>query len=141
MMRRLFARWRWRTREPSRRLANDLGLPEDAVESILMEAMDGIHRIDEDDDAADLRPILEKVAKQIEALAADSRPSLESAVIEQYLSELPYCDYAALRYFKMGKSLAQIAEIMNTNVDTIRASLIRTYVDLRMRLSSGVGAR
>jgi hypothetical protein len=47
---------------------------------------------------------------------------------------LPERDYQILRYFKLGKKHSEIAAIMDTNVDTVRASLVKTYADLRLRM-------
>lgn len=55
-------------------------------------------------------------------------------MIESYLRELPERDYRILRYFKLGKKHSEIAALMETNVDAVRDSLVKTYADLRIRM-------
>jgi hypothetical protein len=47
---------------------------------------------------------------------------------------LPERDLNILRLFKQGKKHREIAELMGTDVESIRRSLVKTYTDLRMRM-------
>ena len=61
-------------------------------------------------------------------------------MMERCLEELPDRDFTILRHFKQGKKHREIAELMGTDVDTVRRSLIKTYADLRMKMRSHEGA-
>ena len=119
----------------STRLARDLGLPRDPVSHILERTAADLRELSEADDDVDARPIIERAVNELASLGVQSRPS-EEATMECYLRELPERDYLILRHFKLGKKHSEIAELMGTDVESVRSSLVKTYADLRIRLIS-----
>lgn len=116
------------------KLAQDLGLPTEMVSSILDRTADDLRKLSSaDTDTIDARPIIDRAVHDLSRLGFHSRP-FEEAIMERYLQELPDRDYHILRYFKQGKKHSQIAELLGTNVDSVRRSLVRTYAELRLRL-------
>jgi DNA-directed RNA polymerase specialized sigma subunit len=118
----------------SARLTRNLGQPSDAVSRILDRTADDLRKlsVDESDDV-DARPIIDRAVNELSKLGFQSRP-FEEATMERYLRELPERDYQILRYFKLGKKHSEIAALMDTNVDAVRDSLVKTYADLRIRM-------
>lgn len=115
-------------------LARDLGLPTDDVSRILGRTDAALRRLSLlDSDDVDARPIIDRAVSELSNLGIQSRP-FEEAAMEQYLCELPDLDYQILMEFKAGKSRCHIAEIVNTDVETVRTSLVRTYANLRIRI-------
>jgi DNA-directed RNA polymerase specialized sigma subunit len=121
----------------SARLARDLGLPNDAVSRILDRTAADLRKlsITESDDV-DARPIIDRAVNELSQLGFQPRP-FEEAAMERYLRELPERDYQILRYFKLGKKHSEIAALMDTNVEAVRSSLVKTYADLRIRMITG----
>ncbi|MFC4307854.1 hypothetical protein ACFPN2_02065 [Steroidobacter flavus] len=118
----------------SARLARDLGLPNDAVSRILDRTAADLRKLSvTESDDVDARPIIDRAVAELAKLGFQSRP-FEEATMERYLRELPERDYQILRYFKLGKKHSEIAALMDTNIDTVRASLVKTYADLRVRM-------
>ena len=123
----------------SERLAQDLGLPTNAVSDILDSTVAELRKLaDKDGDNLDARPIIDRAVQQLGRLGFNS-PPLEEAIMDRYLRELPERDYQILRYFKQGRKHREIAELLGTNLDSVRCSLVRTYADLRIRMLSGGG--
>lgn len=120
----------------SERLAKDLGLPPDRVSGILDRTAADLRKLSTaDQDDIDARPIIDRAVHELSQLGFNSRPA-EEAIMERYLQELPDRDYQILRYFKQGKKHSEIAELLGTNVDSVRGSLVKTYAELRMRILS-----
>lgn len=118
----------------SEKLAQDLGLPTDMVSDILDRTAADLRKLsNEDADSIDARPIIDRAVHELSKLGFHSRP-YEEAIMERYLQELPDRDYQILRHFKQGKKHYEIAELMGTNVDAVRRSLVKTYAELRMRM-------
>lgn len=120
----------------SARLARDLGLPNNEVSRILDRTaadLRKLSRIESDD--IDARPIIDRAVSDLSKLGFQSRP-FEEAAMERYLQELPDRDYQILRHFKAGKRHSEIATLMDTDVEMIRSSLVKTYADLRIRMIS-----
>lgn len=115
-------------------LAADLGLPNDEVSRILDRTAADLRKLSEaDSDDVDARPIIDRAVSELSKLGFQSNP-IEEAAMERYLQELPERDYRILRHFKLGKKHREIAELLNTDVEDIRNSLIKTYSGLRMRM-------
>lgn len=118
----------------SARLARDLGLPNDAVSRILDRTAADLRKLSvTESNEVDARPIIDRAVNELSKLGFQSRP-FEEAAMERYLQELPERDYQILRYFKLGKKHNEIAALMDTNVETVRSSLVKTYADLRIRM-------
>ncbi|MBL8268577.1 hypothetical protein [Steroidobacter sp.] len=118
------------------KLAHDLGLPSDSVSRILDRTAADLRKLSSADaDVIDARPIIDRAVRELSKLGFHVRP-VEEAAIEHYLQELPDRDYQILRYFKEGKKHNEIAELMSTNVDAVRRSLVKTYADLRVTMTS-----
>ncbi|GFE84144.1 hypothetical protein GCM10011487_61440 [Steroidobacter agaridevorans] len=118
----------------SARLAHDLGLPHDEVSRILDRTAADLRQLSEaDSDDADARPIIDRAVSELAQLGFESRP-IEEAAMEQYLQELPERDYQILRLFKLGTKHSDIAAQLDTSVEAVRSSLVKTYAELRMRM-------
>jgi len=118
----------------SARLAADLGLPDDEVGRILERTAADLRKLSEaESDDVDAQPIIDRAVSELSKLGFQSRP-FEEAAMERYLQELPDRDYRILRHFKLGKKHGEIAELLSTDVEDIRGSLIKTYAGLRMRM-------
>ena len=118
----------------SAKLAQDLGLPNDAVSRILDRTAADLRKLSTDTaETVDARPIIDRAVTELSKLGFHSRP-FEEAAMERYLQELPDRDYRILRYFKLGKKHSEIASLMDTNVEAVRSSLVKTYADLRIRM-------
>jgi DNA-directed RNA polymerase specialized sigma subunit len=123
----------------SARLAQDLGLPREEISRILGRTAADLRQLSEtDSDDVDARPVIERAVNELAKLGIHSRP-FEEAAMERYLRELPERDYQILRYFKLGKKHSEIAELMATDTETVRRSLVKTYADLRIRMMSSTG--
>jgi DNA-directed RNA polymerase sigma subunit (sigma70/sigma32) len=120
----------------SARLARDLGLPGDAVSRILDRTAAELRKLSAgESDDVDARPIIDRAVNDLSKLGFQSRP-FEEAAMERYLQELPDKDYQILRHFKDGKKHSEIAALMDTNVEAVRNSLVKTYAELRIRMIS-----
>lgn len=120
----------------SARLARDLGLPNNEVSRILDRTAADLRKLSElDSDDVDARPIIDRAVNDLSKLGFQSRP-FEEAAMERYLRELPDRDYQILRHFKAGKKHSEIATLMDTDVEMVRSSLVKTYADLRIRMIS-----
>lgn len=118
----------------SAKLAQDLGLPNDAVSRILDRTAADLRKLSAaETETLDARPIIDRAVNELSKLGFHARP-FEEAVLERYLQELPEHDYRILRYFKLGKKHSEIASLMDTNVEAVRSSLVKTYADLRIRM-------
>lgn len=121
---------RSRCSDVSRSLARDLGVPPDVVERVLDQTAAELAAID---DAADALPIINKAIDELAEYGYHSRP-YEDAMMERCLASLPERELDILRLFKQGKKHSEIAEIMGTDVESIRRSLVKSYTDLRMTM-------
>ncbi|WP_116811546.1 hypothetical protein [Steroidobacter cummioxidans] len=120
----------------SARLAHDLGLPGDQVSRILDRTAADLRKLSAtDSDDADARPIIDRAVNELSRLGFQSRP-FEEATMERYLQELPQRDYQILRHFKLGKKHSEIAQLMDTDEEAVRSSLVKTYAELRIRMIS-----
>ncbi|MET0536216.1 MAG: hypothetical protein ABW171_18520 [Steroidobacter sp.] len=119
----------------SRSLAHDLGAPPDVVSRILDRTAADLRELAAIDEASDARPIINRAITELAQYGYHSRP-FEEAMMERCLDELPERDLNILRHFKQGKKHREIAVLMNTDVDSVRRSLVKTYADLRMRMST-----
>jgi DNA-directed RNA polymerase specialized sigma subunit len=118
----------------SARLARDLGVPQDAVSRILDRTAADLRQLSEaESDDADARPIIDRAVSELSKLGFQSRP-IEEAAMDRYLQELPERDYQILLQFKLGKKHSEIAALLNTTVESVRHSLVKTYAELRMRM-------
>lgn len=124
---------RTQIREVSRSLAADLGAPPEVVNRVLEQTAADLRNLAEVDDASDARPIINKAIHELSKYGHHSRPS-EEAMMERCLAELPERDLTILRYFKQGKKHREIAELMDTDLQSVRCSLVKTYADLRMKM-------
>ena len=131
--------WRLGHGTVSRSLAQDLGVPPEVVNRVLEQTAADLRQLAAIDDASDARPIINKAIDELAKYGYHSRPC-EEAMMERCLEELPDHDFTILRHFKQGKKHREIAELMGTDVDTVRRSLIKTYADLRMKMRSYEGA-
>jgi DNA-directed RNA polymerase specialized sigma subunit len=128
----------WRraqTRAVSRNLAQDLGVPPEVVSRVLEQTAADLRQLAAIDDASDARPIINKAIDELAKYGYHSRPC-EEAMMERCLEELPERDLSILRHFKQGKKHREIAELMGTDVESVRRSLVKTYADLRMKMRS-----
>jgi DNA-directed RNA polymerase specialized sigma subunit len=128
----------WRraqTQAVSRSLAQDLGAPPEVVSRVLERTAADLRQLAEVDDASDPRPIINKAIDELAKYGRRSRPC-EEAMMERCLEELPERDLTILRYFKQGKKHREIAELMGTDLESVRRSLVKTYADLRMKMRS-----
>jgi DNA-directed RNA polymerase specialized sigma subunit len=119
----------------SRSLAHDLGAPPEVVSRVLEQTAADLRQLAAVDDASDARPIINKAIDELARYGYHSRPC-EEAMMERCLEELPERDLTILRYFKQGKKHREIAELMGTDLDSVRRSLVKTYADLRMKMRS-----
>jgi DNA-directed RNA polymerase specialized sigma subunit len=126
---------RGQTSAVSRSLAHDLGAPPEVVSRVLEQTAADLRQLAAGDDASDARPIINKAIDELAKYGYHSRPC-EEAMMERCLEELPERDLAILRYFKQGKKHREIAELMGTDLDSVRRSLVKTYADLRMKMRS-----
>jgi RNA polymerase sigma factor (sigma-70 family) len=125
--------------EASDKLAQELGLPTDTVGDIFERAAADLRKLsDEDGDGMEARRIIERAAHDLSKLGFHRKP-LESAIMEQYLRQLPDLDYQILRHFKQGRKHQEIAESMGMSVDAVRRSLVKTYAELRVRMIESHG--
>lgn len=122
----------------SRSLAQDLGVPPEVVSRVLEQTAADLRQLAAIDDASDARPIINKAIDELAKYGYHSRPC-EEALMERCLEELPERDLTILRHFKQGKKHREIAELMGTDVQSVRRSLVKTYADLRMRMRSFEG--
>ena len=125
-------RFRWRTNLDRVKvaLAHDLGLPADAVSEVFDRACAQIRNL-ATDDPADACLVIEQATEEFERL-----PSMgaDEAIVDLHLQGLSDRDYEILRRFKHGEKQREIAERMETDVESVRRSLVRTYSDLRMKM-------
>jgi DNA-directed RNA polymerase specialized sigma subunit len=128
-------RRRGQTSAVSRSLAQDLGAPPEVVSRVLEQTAAELRQLAAVDDASDARPIINKAMDELAKYGYHSRPC-EEAMMERCLEELPERDLAILRHFKQGKKHREIAELMGTDIESVRRSLVKTYADLRMRMRS-----
>jgi DNA-directed RNA polymerase specialized sigma subunit len=119
----------------SRDLAHDLGVPPEVVSRVLEQTAADLRQLAAVDDASDARPIINKAIDELAKYGYHSRPC-EEAMMERCLEELPERDLTILRHFKQGRKHREIAELMGTDVDSVRRSLVKTYADLRMKMRS-----
>lgn len=113
-------------------LAPDLGVPAD-VSRVLEQTATELRQLSASDETADARPIINKAVDELAKHQRHSNPA-EEAWMEQCLGELPERDLTILRHFKRGKKHREIAALMNTSLDDVRRSLVKTYADLRMKM-------
>jgi DNA-directed RNA polymerase specialized sigma subunit len=128
----------WRraqTRAVSRSLAHDLGAPPEVVSRVLEQTTADLRQLAEVDDASDARPIINKAIDELAKYGHHSRPH-EEAMMERCLEELSEHDLTILRHFKQGRKHREIAELMGTDLESVRRSLVKTYADLRMKMRS-----
>lgn len=119
----------------SRSLAHDLGVPTDVVSRILDQTAADLRNLAAIDEASDARPIINKAIDELAKYGYQSRP-LEEEMMERCLAELAEYDLTILRHFKQGKKHREIAALMETDVESVRRSLVKTYADLRMKMRS-----
>ena len=124
---------RGQTEAVSRGLAQDLGVPPDVVNRVLEQTAADLRQLAAVDDASDARPIINKALDELAKYGYHSRP-YEEAMMERCLDELPERELDILRLFKQGKKHREIAELMGTDVQSVRRSLVKTYTDLRMKM-------
>ncbi|HEY0685069.1 MAG TPA: sigma factor-like helix-turn-helix DNA-binding protein [Steroidobacter sp.] len=126
-------RWRNVPKAEAPKLTPDAGNPPDIVSSILDRTAADLRKLSASDEDFDARPIIDRAVQELGQLGFQSRP-VEEALMDRYLEELPETDYQILRHFKQGMKHSEIAELMGTDVRSVRSSLIKTYSDLRMRM-------
>ena len=115
-------------------LAEYPGASNEAVSRILDRTAADLRKLSEaDSDDVDARPIIDRAVSELSKLGFQSNP-IEEAAMERYLQELPERDYRILRHFKLGKKHSEIAELMDTDEEAVRNSLVKTYAELRMRM-------
>lgn len=113
--------------------------PLDEVSAILDRTAADLRRMSADDEDMDARPIIDRAVLELSQLGFNARPG-EEAIMERYLEELPDRDYQILRHFKQGKKHSEIAELLGTNLDAVRGSLVKTYTDMRMAMTESGGS-
>jgi RNA polymerase sigma factor (sigma-70 family) len=123
--------------EASDKLAQELGLPTDTVGDIFERAAADLRKLS-DDDGAEARRIIERAAHDLSKLGFHRKP-LETAIMEQFVRQLPDRDYQILRHFKQGRKHQEIAESLGMSVDAVRCSLVKTYAELRVRMIEAHG--
>lgn len=115
-------------------LAQDLGMPQNEVSRILDRTAADLRKLSETESHdPDARPIIDRAVSELGSLGFQARP-FEEAAMDRYLRELPERDFQILENFKLGKKHSEIAELLNTDVEDIRNSLVKTYADLRMAM-------
>src|SRR5690242_13663133 len=116
---------RGQTSAVSRSLAQDLGVPPEVVSRVLEQTAADLRQLAEVDDASDARPIINKAIDELSRYGYRSRPC-EEALMERCLEQLPERDLTILRHFKQGKKHREIAELMGTDLESVRRSLVKT---------------
>lgn len=115
-------------------LAPAFDSPPDVVGSILDRTAADLRELSNSgDEDFDARPIIDRAVQELGQLGFQS-PPFEAQVMDRYLAELPESDYQILCLFKQGSKHSEIAELMGTDVESVRDSLVNTYADLRMRM-------
>jgi DNA-binding NarL/FixJ family response regulator len=116
----------------SRSLAHDLGVPPDVINRVLEQTAADLRHLAAIDEASDARPIINKA---VDELAKYGHPwwPFEEALMERCLEELPERDLTMLSHLKQGKQHREIAELMGTDLASVRRSLVNTYADLRLK--------
>lgn len=116
------------------KLARELGLPADEVRRVLERTAADLRKLASADlDTVDAPEVIERAIHQLSKLEYQSR-AIEEAAIERYVQALPERDFQILRHFKRGKKHAEIAALMDTNVESVRNSLVKTYAELRIQM-------
>jgi hypothetical protein len=77
--------------------------------------------------------------KMLEKIARKRMPSWQQALVDRYLEQLTDHDYELLRLFKEDKKHAEIATLMDMDVESVRRSLTRIYADLMEFVRSSPG--
>lgn len=126
--------WRKVPSQVSIDLAKDLGLPTDAVSRVLDRTAAELRDFAWSDETSDARIIINRAVNELAQYGYRSQPFQEAAM-NQYLEQLGEPDISILRHFKSGMRHIDIARLMGTDVESVRRSLVKTYADLRMKLS------
>lgn len=132
----LLERFGWGSAETK---ANESSAPEagsspDMVSSILDRTAADLRQLSmSEDENVDARPIIDRALRELSQLGFQPSP-FEEQLMDRYLAELPPLDYQILALFKQGRKNCEIAEQLNTDVISVRTSLINTYAELRMRM-------
>jgi hypothetical protein len=85
------------------------------------------------DDDADPRAIMAQLSDEFEKHSASSEPTLIEG-IEAYIATLPEPLLGVLRLRQEGKSPSEIAALMHTTPDVIRAVIVEMFVEMRLRI-------
>lgn len=121
----------------SERLSRDLGVAdkhsEYMVHQVLRETAAELRKLPRTGDVYPGR-VIDRAVAQLQEL--NYQPNDEE-IVDRCLDELPAGAYAALRLLKAGKSHQEIADELNTDVETIRRSLTSTYAYIRIQVIAG----
>jgi DNA-directed RNA polymerase specialized sigma subunit len=135
-----FGEWRerfsWRRAAMvSRSMAKDFGVPEDTMTRVLAEAREELQALAAIDVASDARPVINKAIDKLAEYGRWGSRSRDDALLNRWAQQLPEREYMMLRLWKKeGRSHAEIAEILGTDVESVRTTLVKVYVDLRMKM-------
>ncbi|MBM0105391.1 response regulator transcription factor [Steroidobacter sp. S1-65] len=133
-IRHFFERIGWRSAPPSKPVAPEVSSPPDLVSSILDRTATDLRQLaTSGEQEFDARLIIERAVRELSQLGYQS-PPFEEQLMDRYLATLPKPDHDILCLFKEGKKHNEIAALMNTDLRSVRASLIKTYADLRMNM-------
>lgn len=124
----------WRSAPPSEPVAPEVSSPPDIVSSILDRTAADLRELaNSADQNFDARPIIDRAVQELSQLGYES-PPFEEQLMDRYLAALPEPDHEILCLFKEGKKHNEIAKLMNTDLQSVRGSLIKTYAELRMNM-------
>jgi hypothetical protein len=126
--------WRKAYSQTSLDLAKDLGLPTEAVSRVLDRTAAELREFAWSNEDGDARPIINRAIKELAQYGYRSQPFQEAAM-NQYLQQLGEPDITILRHFQNSMPHADIASRVGMDVEAVRRSLVKTYADLRMKMT------